>query len=559
MRSKVFAFFDYISGLTCLLITFLVVLDIAFNFGQKSHIFITIIDGIFFYFIFETLIRFIIHRSFKKFISRPTDLIVFLPLITDYIPTIQFFPKSFIAQLALLIIFLGRFSHISLVFSKIRLSPMQMVLLGFIYPILIGGLILSMPISSNSVGHVSFIDALFTATSAMCVTGLTTLDISQTYTLFGQTIILGLIQFGGLGIMAFSLIFALAVHKKFSQKESHNFQSIFNSSNFDESVQIFKLLFKFTLIFEALGAILLYFAWPVSFDSHGSRIYYSIFHSISAFCNAGFSLFTDSFTSFSTNVPIILTLAILIIFGGLGFPVLYDILHPRFNTFKFKHLRLQTKLALVVSGSLIIFGTLFILISEYNSALIAYNIFDKTLVSFFLSVSSRTAGFNSIATASLQQSTLLILIVLMFVGASPGSTGGGLKSTTFGILIVTFWNQMTGNPKNHLFGRKISTKNSLRSVTILVLSCSVIIFFSFLLLESENITFVQGLFETVSAFATVGLSLDVTQNLSFGGKLTVILLMFIGRVGPLTFAFALTNKKTQIERFDYPEENILTA
>jgi trk system potassium uptake protein len=564
LKNTIIKVTNVLSGLVCLGTGLILILELGFNLSYQNQQQFTNIHIFYFgFFITDYAIRSIFQTDRMRYwITHPTDLFIFLPYINQLIPDATLFPSFFISQISLLVILLGRFTHITALLRILRFNPTQILLTAFLFAIFIGSLVLCLPISTTIPEGIPFTDAIFTATSAVCVTGLVTKDISVVFSPFGQTVILILFQIGGLGIMAISALLAIFLNKRFSQRESLEVQKNYSTSDSAHSFQIIFAIFKYTLLFEFLGTCLLMVSWYPNFESLEIALFYSIFHAISAFCNAGFSLFSDSLTNYATHFPVIMTISSLIIVGGLGFPVIFNLFHHNLwikknpKTFYFTSLRLQTKLAIRMTIILIVVGTAAIFIGEFNNALKDFNIGDKILVSFFQSVTARTAGFNTVDLGLFSHGTLLFLILLMFVGASPGSTGGGIKTTTFGILIASFWANLKIKDKTTIFKRTVTHHNEAKALAIVILSAIIINLFLYLLLVVEQKDFVKILFETVSAFGTVGLSLGLTGQLSIGGKVIIMVLMFIGRVGPLTVAFALSKPKPKIN-YAYPEENIL--
>lgn len=455
-------------------------------------------------------------------------------------------------HLILLTVILGRLSHVSAFLKGLKLDPTQMLVMGFGLSIFIGSLLLALPISTQSQIPLDYIEALFMATSAVCVTGLSTINVGQELSTFGQLTILILIQIGGLGIMSLSALFALFISRKFSQKESQEFQQSYATDTLSNAFQLLFSIFKVTLITEFIGAIMIFSIWHTDFSTPYEALFNSIFLSISAFCNAGFTLFDNSLAVYTNSTLLLLIICTLIIIGGLGFPVIYNLTKAK----TFKQLRLQSKLAISMTFSLLIVGTIAILITEYNTTLATMDWHHKILTAFFNSVTARTAGFNTIDISAFNPATITVLLGLMFIGASPGSTGGGIKTTTFGVIIAAFWNNIMSRNKIEIFGRTIATETSLKAISITILSSGIVFIGLIALLITQTQTFLALCFETVSAFATVGLSMGITSDLSNIGKVFIMLLMFIGRVGPLTIAFALSIKRPKTN-YAYPEEKVL--
>lgn len=450
---------------------------------------------------------------------------------------------------------------------KIRLHNSHLLIIIFATFITLGGILLSLPISAKGTA-VPFLDALFMSTSAMCVTGLAVIDISAKLTTFGQLVILALIQLGGLGIMTFSTVFLLMLGKNISFRERSVMQDMFSFSG-NEIESVVKYIFFFTLLIEGIGAVALTARWWGDFPP-ATAIYYGIFHSISAFCNAGLSLFSDSLVSFRGDWVINITFMLLIIFGGLGFIILREVkvaLIPKIMRKRGPSLSLHSKMAVVVTLVILVAGTLMFLVLEGNNTLAGLPLETRILASMFQSVTPRTAGFNTLNFADMANATLLGTIILMFIGASPGSTGGGVKTTTFGVLIGLVMARSQAREDVSMFKRTISEETVSRAIAIVFASFTLVVVVTFMLMITEGNTiqtmvgrglFIEGLFEVVSAFGTVGLSMGITTALSTMGKVLIIMVMFIGRLGPLTIAVAISKKEAKGD-FRYAEENIMVG
>ncbi|EEH97613.1 MULTISPECIES: TrkH family potassium uptake protein [Clostridium] len=438
--------------------------------------------------------------------------------------------------------------------KKFRLNGVQILALGFLIVIIIGAIILSLPISSRTGEPTNFLDAIFTSTSAVCVTGLITLDTSTHWSVFGQTVIITLIEIGGLGFMSFGVLISLILGKKITLRERLVMQEAMNTYSIQGLVKMVKYVLIFTMSVQFFGALLLSTQFVPEYGI-GRGIFYSIFHSISAFCNAGFDLFGTSLVGYSSNSVVILVISALIIIGGLGFTVLLEIYE-----FKgMKKLSLHSKLVLITTAILVFGGAILMLIFEYNNVdtIANMNIKDKLLNSFFASVTPRTAGFNSISTSGMTLASKFLTIILMFIGGSPGSTAGGLKTVTFGILVLTVICVIKGREDTEVFGRRFTKEIVYKSFTLLFIGVSLVIFSTMILSYTEvGVSFIDLLYETTSAFGTVGITLGLTPNLSSIGKVLIMLMMYFGRVGPLTVMLALTRKRKK-SGYKYPEGKIL--
>lgn len=436
----------------------------------------------------------------------------------------------------------------------IQLDPAQILVIGFAILILAGTLLLMLPFSTVEEGRgLHFIDALFEATSAVCVTGLSVVDTGTTFTLFGQIVLLLLIQIGGWGFMTIGIFMFVLLGKKIGLKERLLLQDALNLFTIQGVVKLVSRIILITFIVEAIGAIILAIRW--SFEmSLGKAIYYGIFHSISSFNNAGFGLEPDNLSKWVGDPTVNIIITFLFIIGGIGFTVILDIWQKK----SLRRLSLHSKIALLMSLILNILGTIIILVSEFNNPATLGNIGwgDKLWAAYFQGVVPRTAGFNTIDIGQMTLSSQVFTMLLMFIGASSGSTGGGIKVTTFAIMIFAFWTVLTNKSNVNIFKRRISWSLVNKSLSIGVAASIFIFTIFFLLTYTEDFEMSKLLFETISAFGTVGLSTGITGDLSPMGKILITFLMFIGRLGPLTMAFALMLKRREAP-VKYAEEKIM--
>lgn len=439
---------------------------------------------------------------------------------------------------------------------KKKLSGVQVLALGFFIVIFIGAILLTLPISSESGESTNFLDALFTSTSAVCVTGLVTLDTGTYWNEFGQVVIMLLIEIGGLGFMSFATFIAVLLGKKITLRDRLLMQEAMNTFNIQGLVKMVKYVLSFTFAVQFFGALLLSTQFIPKFGI-GKGIYFSIFHSISAFCNAGFDLFGgfSSVTSYSSNAVVLITISSLIIIGGLGFTVWMEL----YNYRGIKKLSVHSKVVLLITIVLIIGGTILMYLFEMHNpeTMGKMGVGDKILNSYFASVSPRTAGFNSVSTDGMTNAGKFLTIILMFIGGSPGSTAGGLKTATFGVIILTVISVIRGREDTQVFGRRFSKDLVYKSFALLMIGMFLVIGVTLILsITDPNESFINLMYEATSAFGTVGLTTGVTQRLSTAGKIIIIITMYCGRVGPMTVALAfLRNKKKQTHK--YPEGKIL--
>ncbi|MBS3946751.1 MAG: TrkH family potassium uptake protein [Dethiobacter sp.] len=438
-------------------------------------------------------------------------------------------------------------------FSMPKVSPAKILPGGFALLILLGAVLLTLPASTHT-GSLSFLDALFTATSAVCVTGLVVVDTGTYFTRFGQTVIMLLIQVGGLGIMTAATLIFILLGKKITLRERLVIQESLNQITMQGLVRLAYTLVLLTLTVQGIGAVLLATRF-VPLYGFSTGLFYAVFHAVSAFCNAGFDLFGGfrSLESFAQDPLIPTTIAILLILGGLGFTVLLEVYQCR----RFARLSLHAKMALVVTVLLLLSGTLMILLLEYSNpeTLGRFNFGGKLYHAFFTAATPRTAGFHTVPTGLLTQATLFFTIVLMFIGASPAGTGGGIKTTTFGTIVIAVISMVRGDEESTMFKKRIPGDLLVKALSVVMFSLSLILLVTLILTVTEQKPLLDILFETTSAFATVGLSTGVTPDLSPIGRVLIIITMFIGRVGPLTLVFALAHPRKK--PFRYMSERIM--
>ena len=443
-----------------------------------------------------------------------------------------------------------------------RLSPAALMVSTYLLGMCFGTLLLEMPWATKT-GHISWVDALFTVTSALCVTGLTVVDTGGYFSLAGQVVILFLIQVGGLGIMTFAIFILLSTGWRISTQQRFYIQESFSADVLGDVKRLVFFIFVFTLAAELAGALLLMICWSGDLPL-GQRIHFSVFHSIAAFCNAGFSLYPDNLAGYYNHGLLNFTVAGLIILGGLGFPVVFELFSWTRMRKRFRF-SLHTRLALLTTGILIAVGMAAFWAIERRNCLAEMPLTTQFLVSFFQSVTPRTAGFNTVDFSRLSNATLMIVIFLMFIGASPGSTGGGVKTTSFAALISLLWNRLRGSESNNVMNSTLPQATVSRTITVFILSINAIMLVLCALLitqlgglshEYSRGLFLEYLFETVSAFGTVGLSMGVTPKFNDVGKLLITFMMFMGRVGILTLAYIFTHREAK-PGYRFAEENIM--
>ncbi len=435
------------------------------------------------------------------------------------------------------------------------IQPFRLLASSFAALILLGTLLLTLPGATVEGRSLPVVDALFMATSAACVTGLSVLDVGQQLSRFGQIVILILIQVGGLGIMTLSAGSVFLLGRRVAMRDRQVMQEVLDSADLTELNRITTMVVKGTLLTEAVGAVLLTTGFLLRGRGLAESIWLGTFHAISAFCNAGFALFSDSLVGLNDDFLILSTVMALIVIGGIGFSVLTDLgddpLHRRGSW------SIHTRLVLATSGVLLAGGALFFFFSEGGASLQSQQPALRAMSASFMAVTARTAGFNTVPMAELSAAAVQMMLILMFIGASPGSTGGGIKTTTLAVMLLAI-RQLASREQGALMGRSIPDSTLMRAFAITFISSGLIMLFTLLLCLTEQAPLQQIFFEVISAGATVGLSLGLTPDLTDTGRLLVTVLMFIGRIGPLSLALALGGMdRTALVR--YPEARILVG
>jgi trk system potassium uptake protein TrkH len=466
------------------------------------------------------------------------------------------------------------------------LHPGQIVVISFVAIILLGAGLLCLPAASATGVSIGFTDAFFTATSATCVTGLSVIDTGERFTLFGQLVILTCIQIGGLGLMTITTILLVATGRKLAIADRIVIQESFHHSPTGQLRTLVIYIFAATLITEGIGGVILGAHWFAKgvYPSLSEALYSGLFHSISAFCNAGFSLFPDNMIRFRSDPVVMTVIPALIVAGGLGFLVGLDVkqyvqqsvtLHywPRNVRRRIEAIRprprlsLHSKLVLTVTASLLVIGTVSYYALERSGAFVGMTAAEAWANAWFCSVTARTAGFNTIDYNLAGGPALLCTMVLMFIGASPGSAGGGVKTSTFGLLLVYALHRWRGHESPHVFARSIPQETLDRASSVVIAAVAIIILGGSLLMLTEGRAanaaesqsrFLPVMFETFSAFGTVGLSMGMTGKLTAAGKIILSLLMFLGRLGPVTVALAVGVPRVRV-RYRYAEENVMVS
>ncbi len=446
--------------------------------------------------------------------------------------------------------------------KKITMTPTQIIVIGFASMILIGTLLLNMPLASKNGQPVGLINAIFTATSAVCVTGMAVVDTGRHWTVFGQVVIILLVQIGGLGIMTMSTSLALLTGRRITLKERILIQESLNQSDLEGLVRLTKNIIITTLTIEFIGAVI-YSLIFISEYGAVKGIAFGVFHAISTFCNAGVEIIGEyrGFAPYINNFVFNINAMVLIIIGGLGFSVWQDI-YQIYKGKSFKSISLHSKIVLTSTAVLILSGALFIFILEFGNPDTLKNLPfpSKVVTAFFHSVSPRTAGINTLDMTALTVPTKLLTMILMFIGGSPGSVSGGIKTATAAILVITVVAAVKGKEDPEIFERHIPKYLVYRAMAVAVISLCIVIIVAMILSITETADFMTLLFEATAAFSTAGLTLNYTPNLSSIGKVILCITMFVGRVGPLTIVIAFAKRATGNKgNLKYPEEKILVG
>ncbi len=466
---------------------------------------------------------------------------------------------------------IGRGSRFARLLVTLADHPARLSALSFGLTALLGGFALTLPQALRNIHDASFINGLFTAMSAVCVTGLVVNNVSATYTSFGQGVIFGLFQAGGLGIMVLSAAFAILAGRRLRLRSSAVLAEMVDVESLASLRRSVLSIIVYTLVIEALGALLLWWFFhyypdvllgPTSskpLAGAGSYVWAAVFHSVSAFCNAGFSLFNAGAVPFAGSWAVSLTIAGLIVLGGIGFPVLDELTKAAWKRFRGRRpprLSLHTRVVLITTALLIVFLALAYLVLEWNNTMAGRPFDEKILTSIFQSITPRTAGFNTLDYGAMRPATIVLTCIFMFIGASPGSTGGGVKTTTLAVLFATFRSELRGLDEGKLLDRTVPQVMVRRAMGVLFMSLLIVSIMYMVLLVTEPMAPLRLAFEVFSAFGTVGLSTGITAALSVPGKIVIILTMFVGRIGPLTLALAFAARQRR-PAYQLPHERVM--
>ncbi|PTX42215.1 potassium uptake TrkH family protein [Christiangramia gaetbulicola] len=580
-------FLNYLNRFSFLLslITVLVALyDLGFRHLQKEEeqlnhfyfgaLLIGVIAILLRYFLFRIRFRLKV-RIFDILLGALLTILILVKIdfVLESFPLLEFMNRMAYLYLAALVYFIREFSTIEFNFNNRYLNPAQIFIGSFLLIILAGTALLMLPRATYE--GISLLDALFTSTSAVCVTGLIVVDTGSYFTLFGQSIILFLMQIGGLGIMTFASYFSYFFRGQTSYQNQLLLKDATNSEKIGEVFSVLKKILFITFIVELLGAIFIYFSLNSSEISHiGDRLFFSIFHAVSGFCNAGFSTLENSLyePDFRFNYPLQLIVALLFILGGIGFPIVLNIY--KYIKYIFTNLilkikknrplpyspwviNLNTRIVILTTFVLLGVGTIGFYAFEYNNTLAEHNWFGKIVTAFFSAATPRTAGFNVVDITALNLSTLMMIFLLMWIGASPASTGGGIKTSTIAVATLNFLSLAKGKDRIEVYRREISQASVRRAFSIISLSLLVIGLSIFLIATfDKDKSLLSIAFESFSAYSTVGLSTGITSDLSSYSKVVIIFTMFIGRVSMLTLLIAILRRAKHLN-YRYPTDEIL--
>ncbi|MGQ9602856.1 MAG: TrkH family potassium uptake protein [bacterium] len=544
------------------------------------HILTRIDVGIIVFFISETVIRLLISHS-KRFYLRAhwADFALIAFFFSQLIALARFGDSRFVSELLgkldirsvtkgyilLVQVYIGGVLFIKTIYAnrliaRLNLTPPQMVLLSFGLLILFGTMLLLLPRATRTGHSMPFIDALFTATSATCVTGLVVVDTGSYFTHFGQGIVLLLIQLGGIGIMSLVAFSSVAIGRGVGMRERAMLKDILSPDFVIEVTSLIKLIVVTTGLFEIIGVIILSRIWAEDFPSPITTLYYSIFHSISAFCNAGFSLFSDSLRRFAFRGGVIITFSMLIISGGLGFMVISEVAHWFYRRIlkrdQMVRLSLHTRIVLFASLALILIGTSAIFVLEHGELTTVGGLRNSLLNAFFTSVTARTAGFSTVSIGSLTVPAAMVLMALMFIGASPGGTGGGVKTSSAAVLLATVRSILRRRANVEILRRTLPQDIVNKAICVVLLSLGLVFISALAISAIDGSSLTDVVFESISAFGTVGLSRGITGSLTNASKIVIIATMFLGRIGPLTLGLAIGHRLMEAP-YSYPAEKVL--
>jgi len=578
-------FIDRLLSRLLIVVAFVAAASLVAQYGfflhqRYSGLVVWLDRGIIIFFIAENSIRLLISREKLVYLKTHWVDFAFIAFLVTVIISLRFFSRSEIVSASLakldirsvtkayiiavqvyigLVLFLKTVDANRFI-ARLNLTAPQLVLVSFASVIGVGTLLLLMP-RATATGHsMPFIDALFTAASATCVTGLIVVDTGSHFSRLGQGIILALIQIGGIGIMSLVAFSAVAVGRGIGMRESAVMKDVLSFDFVGEVTKLLRNIVVVTGICELVGVLVLSRLWARDFATPMETFYYSLFHAVSAFCNAGFSLFTDSLEGFAGRVDVVLTFATLIVIGGLGFLVITNMLSVLMGRLRRERpgtrLSLHSRMVLISSAILLVGGTIIFYVLEAGNSMSHLPLDRQMLTAFFTSVTARTAGFSTMPMVALATPTALLIVLLMFIGASPGGTGGGIKTSTMTVLVATLRSILRGRPNVEFLRRGLPQDVVNKAICVVLLGFGLVFASTVIISITEGRPLMEVLFETVSAFGTVGLSRGITGDLTMPSKIVIIMTMFFGRIGPLTLALAI-GQRTRETSYSYPVERVM--
>ncbi len=578
-------FIDRLLSRLLIVVAFLAAASLVAQYGfflhqRYSGLVIWLDRGIISFFIAENLIRLLISREKLVYLKTHWVDFAFIGFLATVVISLRFFPRSEIVSASLakmdirsvtkayiiaVQVYIGSVLFLKTIdanrfVARLNLTAPQLVLVSFASVIGVGTLLLLMP-RATATGHtMPFIDALFTAASATCVTGLIVVDTGSHFSRLGQGIILSLIQIGGIGIMSLVAFSAVAIGRGIGMRESAMMKDVLSFDFFGEITKMLRNIVVITGICELAGVLVLSRLWARDFATPMETVYYSLFHAVSAFCNAGFSLFTDSLEGFAGRVDVVLTFAALIVIGGLGFLVISNVMSVLLGRVRREkpgtRLSLHSRMVLISSAILLVGGTIVFFVLEAGNSMSSLPLDRQMLTAFFSSVTARTAGFSTMSMAALATPTALLMVLLMFIGASPGGTGGGVKTSTMTVLVATLRSILRGRPNVEFLRRGLPQDVVNKAICVVLLGFGLVFASTVAISIAEGRPLMDVFFEAVSAFGTVGLSRGITGDLTTPSKIVIIMTMFFGRIGPLTLALAI-GQRTRETSYSYPVEGVM--
>jgi trk system potassium uptake protein TrkH len=578
-------FLDRLLGRLLIVVAALAAASLVAQYGfflpsKYSSLIVSLDVGIIIFFITESFIRLLISTDKVDYLRSHWINFAIVGLLAAQVVSLRFFSESEVVsgflnrlnirsvtkayivavQLYIGAVLFSKTIEANKVIARLNFTAPQVVLLSFGGVIGVGTLLLLMPRATVTGHSMPFADALFTAASATCVTGLIVVDTGSFFSPLGQGIILALIQVGGLGIMSLTAFAAVVIGRGMGMRESALMKDILNSDFIGQVNRLIRDVIIITVVFELAGMLILSRVWASDFTSPAMTLYYALFHSISAFCNAGVSLFADSLEGFAGRPAVVMTFAALIVIGGLGFMVISNLASWFVGKLRRRparpRLSLHSRTVLAASALLLVIGTVLFFILEANGSLVLMTPGGKILAAFFASVTARTAGFNTTSLAAIAAPTALVVMLLMFIGASPGGTGGGTKTSTFAVLAATIRSILRGRKDVELFRRALPQDVVNKAIVVVLLSFGLVFVSSVSVSIAEGKPLTDVLFETVSAFGTVGLSRGLTRDLTTSSKMVIIITMFFGRIGPLTLGLAIGQRERE-RAYSYPVERVM--